>query len=182
METKLTWAATYLACLWLAMVAFSGCKTATKLPPCVSSCGLLIEDHGNGSLSCDVVQEAEDAVLAAFDELKEQDDRLSKENMCKAMFGWQVKLEEEVIGFDSTVNNGAPFVGLSNCSTRQMFLMANASWRKGSFPHEVVHIAQHCSTPVDWGENHREGVGSGHNGWEEHGVYGIIEDFRKGRR
>jgi len=178
----LGWTATLIACFGMAMIAFSSCAHAEKKPPCVSACGMLLQEDGNGSMSCDVLQDAEDAVLKAFDELKDKDQRLSKENMCKEIFGWQLHLNDNVIMIDSSIGGGRPFIGLSNCKSKEMWLMANQSWRKGSYPHEIVHVAQDCTPPKAWGKTYDPEKGPGHNGWDENGVSDIIDDFRGGRR
>lgn len=175
------WSATLIACLGLAFVAFSGCAHPLKKPPCVSACGMLLEDEGNGAMDCDHLQEAEDKLLESGDELMDKDQRLDKNYACGQIFGWQLKLHDEVIGIDNTINNGIPFVGMSSCGEKVMHLMANQSWRKGSYPHEYFHMIQECNPPMDW-HGSRPGHGGGHNGWDDNGVYDLIQDFREGRR
>lgn len=178
----LGWTATVIACLALAAVAFSGCAHCSKPnkePPCVSSCGMLLEDKGNGSMSCTDLDEAEEAVLNALDELKDKDPRFTKKYACGQLFGWQLQLAQHVVESDSSIGGGMLYVGVSHCDMKVMRLMANKDWRSGSYPHEIAHAIQECNPLPEW----RKGTGGGgHEGWEENGVYSIIKDFREGRR
>lgn len=184
MTKRLEWFATLLACAGMAVVS-SGCATCAPReipPPCVSRCGMLLEDEGNGSMSCTVLQEAEDSVLSAADELKGHDHRFEKTYACGQLFGWQLHLYEEVISIDLSVSN-LPFTGMTDCKSKEMHLNANASWRKGSYPHEIFHALQNCNPPKDWTTSDPlTHPGVGHKGWHDHGVTDIIDDFRAGRR
>lgn len=168
---------------FLVLLALTGCESvhSRNLPPCVSKCGMLLEDQANGSMSCDVLQEAEDKFLAAADELKDKDARLSSENACKAIFGWQLRLEQSVVG---STNGSDFYVGLSNCYSKEMTLFANKDWRSGSYIHEMFHLAQDCKPPESWDEDPLEAPqrGPGHAGWETNGVDSIIREFRRGYR
>lgn len=180
---RLGWAATVIACIGMAVVVLSGCQHPTAIkPPCVSYCGMLLEDESNGAMSCDKINEVEAALIMAGSELEAKDKRFNKENACRSIFGWQLKLSKYEILFDSEINNGAPFVGSSDCRSKVMTLTKKPNWRKGSYPHEFFHVVQDCETPKAWGNSHPEGAGGGHGGWEENGVYDIIDDFREGRR
>lgn len=183
LNNGLNWIATVIACAAMAVVAFSGCTAKRQInPPCVSACGMLLDDVGNGAMSCNELQEAEDAMLFAMNEIAKEDPRFEREFACGQLFGWQLHLSKNLVEYDSEVNGGSPYVGLSNCNTKEMTLMKADSWRDGSYPHEIFHAVQSCDPPASWGTRHPQGAGGGHGGWDEHGVYGIIEDFRKGRR
>ena len=163
----------------LAILA-SGCRIAAKedkkKPPCQSWCGTLLEHEGNGSISCEVLQEAEDTTLSAMDTLCKKDKRFCRKEACKALFGWQIIPSDAVLECDGKLGC---YVGLSNCSTKQMFLFANQNWRKGSYPHELFHVTQDCQPPESWKMSAAD-AGPGHNGWTEHGVYWVIELIRRG--
>lgn len=178
----LGWTSTVIVLAAMAVVVFSGCAHSERKPPCVSECGMLLEDVGNGAMSCGKLQEAEDLALAAYDEIKGQDPRFEKNYACGQLFGWQLKLEQSLIMYDSSINSGAPFVGLSDCGSKTMTLMRANSWRDGSYVHEIAHAIQSCSAPITWGKSTPYGAGPGHEGWMDHGVYDIIRDFREGRR
>lgn len=186
MFRRFEWLITLIACLGLAMVALSGCASCQRVdqsPPCVSSCGMLLDSPENGSMSCSDLDKAEAHMLRAIDERFCKDDpRLCKESACKAIFGWQLQLGQEVITLVVQDLEGVeiriPAVGLSNCSTREMWLGANQSWRHGSYPHEIFHVAQDCVT--NWEGKPTPERGYGHEGWEDHGIYDFIEEIRRG--
>lgn len=176
MTKWLEWASTILACIGLSLVATS--CAAHRQPPCVSYCGMLLDEKGNGSMSCDVIDEAEKKMLDEIDkEFCKSDSRACKKNMCEKIFGWQLHGTDDVVfGVD-----GRLAVGLSNCQTKEMWLGANQDWRHGSYPHELFHVIQECRTGwTDEGE--REEGGYGHEGWTSRGYYDFIKDFREGRR
>lgn len=176
MTKWLEWASTILACIGLGILATS-CATVRQ-PPCVSYCGMLMEDKGNGSMSCNVLDDAEKKMLDAIDkEFCKMDARACKENACKAIFGWQLHANEDVV-FGV---NGRLAVGLSNCREKEMWLGANQDWRHGSYPHEIFHVIQSCSSGWD-DEGEDEESGPGHRGWNSHGIYDLINDFREERR
>lgn len=180
MTKCLEWIATLLACIGLAIVA-SGCAHRQS-PPCVSRCGMLLEDAGNGSMSCDYLQEAEDYMLSGIDQnYCSVDKRHCKKQMCEAIFGWQLRLDQHVITFIEQPNGmRLPAVGLSNCSTKEMWLGANQNWRAGSYPHEVFHVIQECNT--GWVGSEDDTVhGPGHDGWTDAGIYDFIQEVRDGR-
>lgn len=183
MSERLSWLATWIACAGMALVLFSGCAHSTKKPPCVSKCGILLEDEGNGAMSCDYLQAAEDSMLAASEEIRVFDDKLSKDNACKALFGWQLKLEPYDAVFDSAIVAGLPISGMCDCGSKVVTLMRSNSWRSGSFPHEYFHMIMGCQSPKWWGPSDPDiHPGPGHEGWHNHGITDIIKDFRSGRR
>lgn len=160
-------------------------------PPCVSKCGMLLEDEGNGAMSCEKLQEAEDTMLKSIDEkFCSMDSRMCYHNACMQCFGWQLELDDNVIThveYDigvkpdgGTISVRLPAVGLSNCETKQMWLGANQTWRKGSYPHEIFHVIQECQTGWDGGIDASKGPG--HEGWQDHGIYDFIKEYRDGYR
>lgn len=189
MTRCLEWIATLLACLGLAVVA-GGCAHRQLRPPCVSKCGMLLEYKGNGSMSCDDLQTAEDSLIENADaKFCSVDKRMCRENACKACFGWQIEADELVITYNEyTIPDGdggsvdikIPAVGTSNCAMKTMWLGANQDWRHGSYPHEFFHVIQDCETKWDGGIDPE--AGPGHQGWKDMGVYDFIQDYRDGRR
>lgn len=183
MSERLSWVATLIACAGLTLVMFSGCSHNPRKPPCASKCGMLLEDEGNGAMSCDYLQTAEDSMLEASDELKSFDPGLAKDAACKALFGWQIKLEPYDAVFDSNVIPGLPIAGTCDCGSKVVVLMRSDNWRRGSFPHEYFHMVLGCKSPEWWGPGDPEiHPGPGHEGWHNHGITDIIKDFRAGRR
>lgn len=174
---------------WLA-VLFCACapvKPRTEAP-CVSSCGMLIEDKGNGSLSCDAVNDAEQVVLAAANEtLCPLDYRFCLPYSCGQIFGWQARLKQEPVWVtlvEFKVVNGAeeeiaiPVSGVSNCRPKIMELGSDISWRRSSYAHELFHIIQNCDGGGEESEFDAT-YGSGHEGWEAMGVFDLIEDIKQ---
>ena len=133
-------------------------------------------------MSCDVIDEAEKNLIDAIDEeFCHKDSRMCKKNACASLFGWQLMLDESVITYQSFNDLGVrPVVGISNCSTKQMWLGANQNWRHGAFPHEFFHAIQDCDS--GWKDDGSKKHGPGHDGWEVHGVYRFIDDYKEGRR
>lgn len=171
----------------ICLAVATSCVTAHKNPPCVSKCGMLLEDKGNGSISCDTLQEAEDKILSAMDkEFCSTDGRMCYENACQACFGWQLSADDDVLAVvPYDLPDGGQFtveaVGLSNCEMKWMWLGANQDWRHGSIPHELFHVVLNCQVdPSDAGVD--QSKGPGHVGWKEKGYYDVIDDFRAGRR
>lgn len=151
---------------------------------------MLLDMPGNGAMSCDELQKAEDTMLNSIDaKFCSMDKRMCKEQACTSCFGWQIVADKDVITVvdqdfkDQTgveVHVSLPAVGVSDCNSKVMWLGANQSWRAGSYPHEIFHVIQNCSTGVDGYIDPHAGVG--HEGWEASGIYDFIKDFRDGYR
>lgn len=134
-------------------------------------------------MSCDVLDDAESYMLDQIDkQFCSVDVRMCKENACKAIFGYQLQADEDVIIFHE-VEPGVriPAVGLTNCDMKMMWLGANQDWKHGSYPHELFHALQDCSTGWSKSDEPKD-VGPGHEGWQSNGVYDFIDEIRKGYR
>lgn len=181
MTNALNWLATLVACAGMAFVASScaGVASEHKAPPCVSHCGMLLENVGNGAVSCETIDQAEQVTINAMNELCGDDPRLCKKNACESLFGWQIEASEYTVGS----SNGSEFyVGYSQCASKQMWIAANDTWRHGSLPHEMVHAMQHCHPPSHWKATEEDNHGKGHEGWTDHGVYGRLQEIKRGLR
>lgn len=170
--------------IWLAfvMVMACGCHPeyiVHRSPPCVSTCGMLLEDVNNGAISCTYLNEAEETTLAAFDQkLCSEDERFCKKNACDALFGWQIYAPRETV---ATQNGSDFYVGLSRCRYKVMEIYANSDWRHGAYPHELAHAVFTCVPPQPtWEESAEDGKAIGHEGWFEHGVYGVLDQIERG--
>lgn len=180
-DKGLSWLMTLLACAGMTLVA-SSCAHVPKQPPCVSRCGMLLEDKGNGSMSCDTLQEAEDTLIEDMDkEFCAKDPRMCKANACNSIFGYQLHLDDDVIIVVEYDGVGYPAVGVTNCNSKEMTLSANQDWRHGSYPHEIIHVVQNCD-PGWEGTQEEANNGPGHEGWYAHGIYSFIKDYRDGYR
>lgn len=181
MKSWLEWLMVILACIGLSIVATS-CATVRQ-PPCVSKCGMLMEMKGNGAMSCSVIDEAESTMIRETDkEFCKKDARLCKKPMCEALFGWQIKADEDVLIYRNVRGQGLePVVGLSSMGSKEMWLGAHMDWRHGAYPHEFFHVVFNGDSGwKDEGESAEHG--DGHQGWKSHGIYEFIDDFRAGRR
>lgn len=158
-----------------------------KAPPCVSNCGMLLESRGNGAISCETINEQEAVTLAALDKyLCDSDSKFCKEFACGQLFGWQVTADDAaVLVTDVFIKHAAPdggvgytesripVSGLSKCKDKTVWLGNDTDWRASSYAHEVVHMIQECQgRGVDSKED--ESYGSGHEGWEEQGIYNVL--------
>lgn len=160
-------------------VLFCGCAHGSRRPPCVSSCGMLLEDESNGAMSCKDLQKAEDEMLTRANDKCKEDGRMCKKYACGQLFGWQLRLGKEEITV--LINDGEmPIIatGYSRCSSKEMWLGSANNWRSGSYPHEFFHAIQECNTKWSPSPGGEDSLGSGHDGWTSHGIYEIIKDVR----
>lgn len=171
-------------CLFL-----SGCNHVHNVA-CVSHCGMLMDiGQGNGSMSCDQLDNAESVwINNANERFCSEDKRMCSKNACDAAFGWQINAGSDTRVYipegllpDGGVGDLFPAIGYADCAQKVMWLGDNSDWRSGSYPHEMVHVAENCVS--GWSGSERDaGLGDGHGGWEDHGMYDFIRDFREGRR
>lgn len=181
----------YSVAILVAACAIS--KPVMKQPPCVSQCGMLLETKGNGAIDCKTLDEAEDYLLTQIDKyFCDTYPTHCKKYACGQVFGWQVKADtaeimvtdvsSTFIGKDGGTESmpiRIPVSGLANCKTKEMWLGAGDNWRKGSYPHELLHIIQDCTGPGKETTNDTEGT-SGHEGWTEGGFYEFLARVRSG--
>lgn len=182
----------YIAVL---IAACAGAKhnVVPKEPPCVSQCGMLLETRGNGSIDCQSIDDAEELLLSAIDKhFCSTYHTHCKEYACGQIFGWQVEADTASIMVTDVMattygNDGGvlqmplriPVSGLAKCSTKQVWLGSSDNWRKGSYPHELLHIIQDCEGPGIETEEDSDNT-AGHEGWTEGGFYKFLEMVRAG--
>lgn len=165
-------------------------REVIKNYPCVSSCGMLLEQPGNGAIDCATIDEQELVVLTEADKVFcKTDFRFCMPYSCSQLFGWQVEADTAEImiaAIDIGLPDGGvhtdvrtPVIGLSKCRSKVVWIGKADYWTQGSYPHEILHIIQDCEGqgPETAEDRHH---GTGHEGWTEGGIFSFIEQFRSG--
>lgn len=158
----------------------SGSKQVIKKEsPCATPCGVLFEGMPNGAIDCETLDEAERFTL----EQSSKHLGLSIASSCDKLRGYTIIADpENLFMADVTFDNATvrlPVIGLTRCNIKQMTVAADSHWLPSSYSHEVMHAIQECSGPGVASEKDKA-AGSGHEGWEEFGVWDFIDSLRSG--
>lgn len=137
---------------------------------CVSRCGAWLNNPDETEFGgCVEFQKAEDAAIASFE--KHVTDRRFA-TLCDKLDGWEFNIRPvgKWMRADSEIS-GATWCGAD------FVQVGNAPWSKGSYAHELAHIAQGCrDTSVVNKSEPLDGY-SDHYNWAADGIYAATDAF-----
>lgn len=133
---------------------------------CYTPCGVGLMSERQG-FHCGVIDEAEDSVLLAFRNVK--DDRFL--NACKNLSGWSLTVWEEVRrpASPDIAAKYSKFIGGQTTCLYKLMEVGNLPWRTSAYAHEMAHAIQGCTATS------LEGPDPMHGNWAEDGIYDAID-------